>query len=149
MDFHGAFSLINEKEEAKYIIWEFIYELWIIYEFYKENTKISEFNSFYWVQWLILGWSSLSNRFMNEIWEVERVVTQIKLLQFVLFWTKTHLSLPQTFITYSLQHISNAFIKPISCTCCYLELSYTSASLKPVSVTYFRKDRNHYLNCHH
>jgi len=40
MDFHGAFSLISEKEEDKYTIWEFVYELWIIYEFYKENTTL-------------------------------------------------------------------------------------------------------------
>jgi len=26
MDFHGAFNLINEKEEDKYIIWELVYE---------------------------------------------------------------------------------------------------------------------------
>jgi len=49
MKFHGACSLINEKEEDKYTIWELVYELGINYEFYKENTKLSEFNNFYWV----------------------------------------------------------------------------------------------------
>ena len=47
MDFHGAFSVINEKEEDKYTIWELVYELLINYEFYKENTKFSKLNSFY------------------------------------------------------------------------------------------------------
>jgi len=50
MDFHGAFSLINEKEEDKYTIWELVYELWINHGFYKGNAKFSEHNSFYWVQ---------------------------------------------------------------------------------------------------
>ena len=53
MDFHGAFSLINEKEEDKCTIWELGYEFWINYGFYKEITKFSELKSFYWVQWLI------------------------------------------------------------------------------------------------
>ena len=55
MNIHGACSLINEKEEDKYTIWELVYELWINYAFYKENTKFSELNSFYWVQWFIWG----------------------------------------------------------------------------------------------
>ena len=55
MDFHGAFSLINEKDEDKYTIWKLVYELWINYGFYKENTSFSELYSFYWVQWFIWG----------------------------------------------------------------------------------------------
>ena len=46
MDFQGAFSLINEKEEDKYTILELAYELRINYGLYKENTKFSELSSF-------------------------------------------------------------------------------------------------------
>ena len=53
--FYWAFSLINEKEEDKYTIWELVYEFWINYGIYKENTKFSKLNSFYLVQWLIWG----------------------------------------------------------------------------------------------
>ena len=76
-------------------------------------------------------------------------IYQTKLLQFVLFWIKIYLCCPQTFITYTIQNISNVIAKPIWCTRYYLESSYTSASLKPVSATYFRKGHNHSLNCHH
>ena len=40
MDFHGAFGLINEKEEDTYTIWELVYEFWINYAFYKENISL-------------------------------------------------------------------------------------------------------------
>ena len=50
MDFYEAFNLVNEKEEDEYTIWELVYELSIIYGFDKENTKLSELNSFYRVQ---------------------------------------------------------------------------------------------------
>ena len=73
MNIDGAFSLINEKEEDKYTIWELVYELWINYVFYKENAQFRELTSFYWVQWLVLGWNSISNGLVNEIWEVGRI----------------------------------------------------------------------------
>ena len=42
MNIHRAFSLLNEKEKDKYTIQELVYELRIIYGFYKENTKFSK-----------------------------------------------------------------------------------------------------------
>ena len=64
MDFHGVFSLINEKEENMYTIWEVVYELWIIYEFYKENATVSELNSFFWVQSFI--WDEIL--YLMDLW---------------------------------------------------------------------------------
>ena len=40
MDFHGAFCLINEKEEDKYAIWELVYELQSIMDFTKKIPTI-------------------------------------------------------------------------------------------------------------
>ena len=37
-------------------------------------------------------------------------VHRIKLLLYMQFWTKIYLSWPQTFITYSIQNVSNVFI---------------------------------------
>ena len=59
MDFHGAFGLVNKKEEDKYIIWEVVYELWVIYEFYKKISSLVsliasfEFNDSFGVEFYI------------------------------------------------------------------------------------------------
>ena len=66
----------------------------------------------------------------------------------ILIWTKVYLSWPQTFITYSIQNVSNVIIKPNWCTHCYLKPSYTSTTRKPVSATYFIKGQNHSPICH-
>ena len=75
MNIHGlscSFNLINEKKEDKYIIWEFVYELWINYGFYKENSKFSELDSS--IEFNVsLGSNSIFNGLVNEIWEVERI----------------------------------------------------------------------------
>jgi len=109
MDFHGAFSLINEKEKDKYTIWELVYELWINYEFYKENTKFSGLNSFCLSSMIHLGLNSISNGFMNELWEVTWIFDS-----------------------------EIIFIRPNHCSLCYFKARYICLGLKPLLLTQFR-----------
>jgi len=108
MDFHGAFSLINEKEEDKYTISEVVYELWIIYGFYKENTKLGKLNSFFWVQWFI--WGGIPYLMIYE-WNM-----------------RSGESCDSEII----------FIRSSYCSLCYFELRYISFGLKPLLLTQFK-----------
>jgi len=76
MDLNGALSSNVNRKEHKYVFWELMYELWINNEFYKENTKFSELNNFYCIQWLIGSKKNSLIGLIDEIWEVRRVLTQ-------------------------------------------------------------------------
>ena len=49
MDFYGAFCSIIERREDEYVFENLCMSYGINYVFYKENTKFSELDNFYYV----------------------------------------------------------------------------------------------------
>jgi len=105
-----------------------------------------------------LGWNSLSNGFMNEVWDVGRVVTQKPYLSDQVVVVYTILNQDISLFASNLYYLlTSAYIKCIyQANLVYLLLSWTklyiskpSAILKPVSVTYFRKGHSYSFNYHH
>jgi len=98
-----TFSSIMGRKETKYVIWEPIYELCIICELYKENTKSNEFVGICCVQWLIKSFRlSLMDSIMKyQKWLVyliknsENFTTQVQVTS---YWTLMWLPWPPTFI---------------------------------------------------
>jgi len=117
MCFSGIFDSIVVKKQAKYVIWELIYELCICYELYNGNMKFCELVNTYWVQWLM--WSvkvALLGLIMTyrEWWVYwvknnENSATQVQVIP---SWMFMFASWPLTFINRSQVYLNGVFGQP-------------------------------------
>ena len=98
-----TFSSIMGRKETKYVIWEPIYELCIICELYKENTKSNVLLNIYCMQWII--WSvklplmDLLMKYLEcEVYSIKNGENWATQVQVMPSWTFMYLSWPLTFV---------------------------------------------------